>query len=244
MSDNKVYAKDYRLYILFLQIAAVAVILLAALIIRFFGGNFYNKLSVIYHEKFDEVTNTADVLDPKNPKEDFEGQEREKNDNTENNISKETETDNKETAVDEKSETISVSSGVNTLAWPLNGKVVSPYGFRNDPFTNEYKMHNGIDIAAATGTDISASFSGEVLKTAYSQTYGNYVIISHSESLSTLYAHCSKIYVKEGQSVQKGDVIAAVGSTGRSTGPHLHFEVRIADKKIDPNLLLHKRVEA
>ena len=74
MSDNKVYTKDYRLYILFLQIAAVAVILLAALIIRFFGGNFYNKLSVIYHEKFDEVTNTADVLDPKNPKEDLENE--------------------------------------------------------------------------------------------------------------------------------------------------------------------------
>ena len=241
MSDNKVYTKDYRLYILFLQIAAVAVILLAALIIRFFGGNFYNKLSVIYHEKFDEVTNTADVLDPKNPKEDFEGQEREKNDNTENNISKETETDNKETAVDENSETISVSSGVNTLAWPLNGKVVSPYGFRNDPFTNEYKMHNGIDIAAEMGTDISSAFQGEIIKTGYSQTYGYYVIVSHSSSLNTLYAHCSKIIAEEGQCVQKGDVIAKVGSTGRSTGPHLHFEVRIDDKKIDPYFLLADR---
>ena len=70
--------------------------------------------------------------------------------------------------MDENSETISVSSGVNTLAWPLNGKVVSPYGFRNDPFTNEYKMHNGIDIAAESGADISAAFKGEVLKTGYS----------------------------------------------------------------------------
>ncbi len=241
MSDNKTVAKDYRLYILILQIIAVAVILFAALLIRFFGGQFYSKLSVIYHDRFDEVTNVTEVTEPKNPKEEIDDSSSSNAENTESETEQKAEEDNKETAV--KTEAISVSNNVNTLAWPVNGKVVSPFGYRNDPFTNEYKMHNGIDIAAESGTDISAAFKGEVLKTGYSQTYGYYVIISHSETLNTLYAHCSKIYAKEGDKVLKGDVIAAVGSTGRSTGPHLHFEVRIADKKVNPVLLLSKRAE-
>lgn len=241
MSDNKTVAKDYRLYILILQIIAVAVILFAALLIRFFGGKFYNKLSVIYHDRFDEVTNVTEVTEPKNPKEEIDDSSSSNAENTESETEQKAEEDNKETAV--KTEAISVSNNVNTLAWPVNGKVVSPFGYRNDPFTNEYKMHNGIDIAAESGTDISAAFKGEVLKTGYSQTYGYYVIISHSETLNTLYAHCSKIYAKEGDEVLKGDVIAAIGSTGRSTGPHLHFEVRIADKKVNPVLLLSKRAE-
>lgn len=239
MSENKTYLKDYRLYILVLQISAVAVILSAALVIRFFGGNFYNKLSVIYHEKFFEQTNTADVLDPQNPL-NQEGDEPNNTDDKDNATEKEAE-DNETGAVLEDEKTIIVSNSVNTLGWPVNGKVVSPYGYRNDPFTNEYKMHNGIDIAAEMGTDISSAFQGEIKKTGYSQTYGYYVIVSHSSSLNTLYAHCSKIIAEEGQCVQKGDVIAKVGSTGRSTGPHLHFEVRIDDKKIDPYFLLADR---
>ena len=114
----------------------------------------------------------------------------------------------------------------------------SRYGYRVHPISGEYSMHNGLDIAADKGSDVLATYDGIVISAGYSNSYGYYIIISHNETMKTLYAHCDKLLVGEGDTVQKGDKIATVGSTGRSTGPHLHFEVRVGNYRIDPEWLL------
>ncbi|NLM58828.1 MAG: M23 family metallopeptidase [Clostridium sp.] len=118
--------------------------------------------------------------------------------------------------------------------WPTAGEISSEFGTRSDPFNYTEKQHSGLDIAADYGSNIKASASGKVIFSGYYGNYGNCVIISHGYGLTTLYGHCSQLSVKEGQSVKKGDVIAKVGSSGRSTGPHLHFEVRINDVPTNP----------
>ncbi|NCB42247.1 MAG: M23 family metallopeptidase [Clostridia bacterium] len=113
--------------------------------------------------------------------------------------------------------------------------VTSEFGWRSDPFTGEGRGHEGIDLGAVRGTKIRATLGGTVLLVRYSSSgYGYHLAIDHGGGLITLYAHCSKILVAEGQTVHAGDVIAEVGSTGRSTGNHLHFEVRINGEKQNP----------
>jgi murein DD-endopeptidase MepM/ murein hydrolase activator NlpD len=118
--------------------------------------------------------------------------------------------------------------------YPLRGQLTSRFGMRTHPIYHITKMHTGIDLSAPSGTPIRASAGGEVVYAGWWGGYGNVVIIDHGGGISTLYAHCSAIYVRKGQSVSQGEVIAAVGSTGLSTGPHLHFEVRKNGKPVDP----------
>ncbi|GAE89844.1 M23 family metallopeptidase [Acetivibrio straminisolvens] len=118
--------------------------------------------------------------------------------------------------------------------WPASGRISSNFGTRSDPFNFSQKKHEGLDIAADYGTVIRASASGKVILSDWYGNYGKCVIIDHGYGLSTLYGHCQTLLVKEGQTVKKGDKIATVGSTGRSTGPHLHFEVRLNDVPTDP----------
>ena len=104
--------------------------------------------------------------------------------------------------------------------------ITSPYGTRTHPVTGRVKRHAGVDIGAGYGTNIYAANSGTVLVAGWnSGGYGNYVVIDHGGGITTLYGHCSSLCVSKGQTVTKGQVIAKVGSTGMSTGPHLHFEV-------------------
>lgn len=113
------------------------------------------------------------------------------------------------------------------FAWPSVSTVItSPYGTRTHPVTGRVKRHTGVDIGAGYGTNIYAANSGTVLVAGWnSGGYGNYVVIDHGGGITTLYGHCSSLCVSKGQTVTKGQVIAKVGSTGMSTGPHLHFEV-------------------
>ena len=125
------------------------------------------------------------------------------------------------------SSSTTVTRGSGVMGWPLavNGTITSRFGYRSDTAIND---HTGVDIAAPTGTAILAADSGTVSLVKYDAGgYGNYVLINHGGGMFTLYGHCSATYVSVGQSVSKGQKIAAVGSTGYSTGPHLHFEVRI-----------------
>ncbi|TAM77493.1 hypothetical protein EPN44_02870 [bacterium] len=126
------------------------------------------------------------------------------------------------------------------LSWPLSGPITSPFGLRNNPFGGgRMDFHPGIDIAAPTGATIAAAAPGHVIYAGWYGGYGNAVIIDHGSSVATLYGHCSQIFVTVGQDVQRGQAIAAVGSTGMATGPHLHFEVRVNGKPTDPTALLH-----
>lgn len=125
--------------------------------------------------------------------------------------------------------------------WPTNGRISSEFGYRSDPFNSSEKRHEGIDIAAPEGDSIKAAANGKVTFSGTNGNYGKCVIINHDKGITTLYGHASSLLVKEGQKVKKGDVIAKVGSTGRSTGPHLHFEVRISGTPVDPIEYLDKK---
>jgi len=118
---------------------------------------------------------------------------------------------------------------------PLDGaSLTSSYGMRTHPVLGGRRNHKGVDLAAPTGTPIYATADGIVSKAQRFSSYGLYVSIEHGAQLQTRFAHMSRIAVANGERVQKGDIIGYVGSTGRSTGPHLHYEVRIAGKAVNP----------
>ncbi|CAH0497869.1 M23 family metallopeptidase [Novosphingobium sp. CECT 9465] len=110
----------------------------------------------------------------------------------------------------------------------------SGYGMRNHPVLGGRRAHKGIDLAASTGTPIRASADGVVEKADWFGGYGLFVQLDHGGAMETRYGHMSRVAVAEGQQVRKGDVIGYVGSTGRSTGPHLHYEVRVAGEAVNP----------
>ncbi|ADI03045.1 MAG TPA: M23 family metallopeptidase [Syntrophothermus lipocalidus] len=122
----------------------------------------------------------------------------------------------------------------SALSWPLVGTITSKFGGRKSGF------HHGVDIAAKKGTPIRAADAGEVIFAGWKPVYGQTVIIKHPGNKTTLYGHASKIKVKKGQKVRRGQVIAEVGSSGVSTGPHLHFEVRVDDEVKNPLLFLSR----
>lgn len=124
--------------------------------------------------------------------------------------------------------------GTGRFIWPTQGYISSPFGYRIHPIYGVNRFHTGIDIAAPTGRSIAAADSGEVVFAGYWGGYGKATIIDHGKGYSTVYAHQSRILVGKGQVVSKGEIIGSVGSTGWSTGPHLHFEVRINGKPVNP----------
>jgi len=124
---------------------------------------------------------------------------------------------------------------------PTRGRVTSDYGPRHGVAGRAHEFHTGLDIAAPTGTPVRAASSGVVRSAGSDGNYGNAVVIDHGNGVTTRYAHNSALKVSVGQQVRAGDEIAAVGSTGRSTGPHLHFEVRVKGEHVDPRAWLAKR---
>lgn len=124
--------------------------------------------------------------------------------------------------------------GTGQLMLPIVAEITSNFGWRMHPILGYQRFHSGMDFGADYGTIIQAADSGTVIFAGWYGGYGNAVIIDHGNGLTTLYAHTSEFYVVEGQGVQRGQAIAAVGSTGLSTGPHLHFEVRRDGEPVDP----------
>lgn len=148
---------------------------------------------------------------------------------------------------DEWSDELPLSSapfiGADGFCSPLGEEwrsmVTSEFGYRKDPFTGQSKGHSGLDLGARKGTPIRSALPGTVYVVRYSTSgYGYHVMVDHGGGFVTLYAHCSKILVTEGQTVDAGTIIAEVGSTGRSTGNHLHFEIRINGEKQNPRSYL------
>jgi murein DD-endopeptidase MepM/ murein hydrolase activator NlpD len=126
------------------------------------------------------------------------------------------------------------------LRMPLSGdpSVTSPFGYRADPFLGRLALHPGVDLAEAYGAEIHAAATGRVVHAGLAGGYGNMVEIDHGNGLATRYAHMSEVLVGEGEAVDKGAVLGRLGSTGRSTGPHLHYEVRVDGEPVDPERYL------
>ena len=128
-------------------------------------------------------------------------------------------------------------NGVKIALTPVQGKITSRFGERS---SRRVSTHTGLDIACSTGTDIQVVADGVVKFAGTDGSYGKLVIVSHGNGVETWYAHCSKLYVSANEEVSQGEVIAAVGSTGNSSGPHLHLEIRVNGKAINPQLYLYK----
>ncbi|MFC5702548.1 M23 family metallopeptidase [Cohnella faecalis] len=129
---------------------------------------------------------------------------------------------------------------VTPTIWPTDSRrVTSLFGIRRDPFTHRAKYHAGIDIAADTGEPVYAAADGTVVIAEKDSTHGNYIMLDHGKGIKTRYLHLSLIGTKVGAKVKKGDLIGEVGSTGRSTGPHLHYEVNVNGSNIDPRPYLN-----
>jgi murein DD-endopeptidase MepM/ murein hydrolase activator NlpD len=132
----------------------------------------------------------------------------------------------------------SLMDGAPRLAMPVIGRASSGYGMRNDPIKHAEINHPGFDLAAPTGTPVTAAAGGTVTHAGPAGTYGNLVTIKHDNGYETRYAHLSHVEIKEGAKVEPGQLVGEVGTTGYSTGPHLHFEVRHDGQAIDPAPLL------
>ena len=147
-----------------------------------------------------------------------------------------------EAQVMEEKRAIAAANGINLsydggkFCWPAPSytRVSSPYGYRIHPTLGTNLYHNGVDLASPSGSKILAAYDGIVVAADYTSVMGNYIMIDHGDGLYTVYMHASALYVSKGDIVIKGEHIAAVGSTGRSTGPHLHFSVRKNGEYVDP----------
>lgn len=196
---------DSHVYIFVLQGIVCVTVIIICVVIKYFFGDFFGEIKTWYDKNMNEDTNVSLVI--------------------------------------ENSSELSGSGGpfeefdidlTKGFELPVSGVYTSKYGYRTDPFTGKTATHSGVDIAAEQGTDIRAAMSGLVeLSKKSDGDYGNYIIINHG-GFKTLYAHCEKLFANVGEFVSAGEVIATVGNTGRSTGPHLHFEIRIGDTRIDP----------
>ncbi len=128
--------------------------------------------------------------------------------------------------------------GSKPTGWPVKGWVTSDFGVRRDPFDGQRRMHEGLDIATRTGTPVMATAAGIVREAGTDAGYGKAVVIDHGYGYSTLYAHNSRILVKVGQRVKRGEMVATAGNTGRSSGPHVHYEVRLNGAPVNPSKYL------
>ena len=130
--------------------------------------------------------------------------------------------------------------------FPLNTenfkRLSSGYGYRVHPLHRKIKKHKGLDLVAKKGSTVYASARGTVLESGYDKGYGNYILLLHGQHTTTLYAHLLGSIVKKGRTVKKGQIIGAVGDSGMVTGPHLHYEIRIKGKRVNP-LLLWKKIQ-
>jgi len=123
--------------------------------------------------------------------------------------------------------------------WPVRGQITAGFGQRMDPFSGEGAFHAGVDISAPSGTRVEAAADGIVLEAGPESGYGNEILIDHGYGLTTKYGHLSRIFVVVGQVLKRGQVIGAVGMTGKTTGPHLHYEVHVKDTPVNPTKYLH-----
>ena len=124
--------------------------------------------------------------------------------------------------------------------WPVDGRLMGPFGQRNDPFSGEGEFHTGVDISAPQGTSVRATADGVVTLSEWSGGYGRLVVVDHGGGIQTYNAHLSRFFVHSGQQIRRGELLGAVGATGRVTAPHLHYEVRLGGAPVNPYRYLAK----
>jgi len=124
--------------------------------------------------------------------------------------------------------------------WPVRGRITAGFGQRLDPFSGEGVFHSGVDICVPYGTRVESGGDGIILQAGWDAGYGNEIVVDHGYGMTTKYGHLSKIFVVVGQEVKRGQVIGAVGMTGRATGPHLHYEVIVNETPVNPMKYLHE----
>ena len=127
---------------------------------------------------------------------------------------------------------------------PVSGRITSPFGYRIHPITGNKSFHTGIDIASPQGTPVASAYDGTVAETGYTNGKGNYVLLDHGDGMQTLYCHLHEINVRENASILAGETVGFVGSTGMSTGPHLHFELRVNGIRCNPVYALKDLTDA
>ncbi len=128
------------------------------------------------------------------------------------------------------------------MVLPLRGNITSEFGVRTHPISGDLRFHSGIDIAAKEGSNIYAAFDGVITEATYDKWNGNYLKIKHDNNIMTVYCHCQELNVKKGDKIRAGEIIATVGSTGSSTGPHLHFELRVNNISYNPQKALDEAI--
>ena len=238
------------------QLIICLVIALVAFGVKFIGGDFFLNLRDSYQMRFNDRTSIDEILQTSGEGENNSPQNQPTNalpvattpvseeyipeDETEE-AKPELEDENEYSNLTGDRQALSArSEEINTMQWPLaTRRITSPFGYRQHPVTGVWHNHRGIDIAGERGTtihgaNIYAALCGIVRTVGFQDYAGNYLIVTHSNGLETMYAHASEILVNEGDPVSRGDIIARVGSTGMSTGPHLHFEVRVNGVRINP----------
>ncbi len=134
-----------------------------------------------------------------------------------------------------------LDANIVPAGWPIAGRLMDGYGHRMDPFSGEGAMHTGVDISAPMGTPIKATGDGIVIHAGWNYGYGRCVIVDHGNGYQTLYGHLSKVEVIDGQEIRQGETVGRVGSSGRSTGYHLHYEVRVHSTPVNPYRFLARQ---
>ncbi len=254
--------KDYLVHSLLYQFIICVILFGSFYGLKMCNSDIYNTIKNDFYSNIDEniIYNNASSND--NEKrvtfeqtteisltENKEAPIKEKNDNNSKNENEKTTqlsaqikaTGGKDYSVkNEKSipENVSVNnySLSQSLVLPVKGELTSGFGLRNHPITGKLRFHAGVDIGANKGTPIYSSYDGVVITAAYDSWNGNYIKIKHENNIMTVYCHCDKLKVKKGDKVKAGQVIATIGSTGSSTGPHLHYELRINNVSYDPEI--------
>ncbi len=224
--------KDKRLELLIAQTVLSLLAVLVFVVIQWIGGDIYDYSKAVFEEAFNTPINKQQVLGAVQTKNIIAAQA------TAYGVGGETDDPSipfAENYTDLSSDVEQRISSVNEMQIPVNGRITSEFGYRIHPLSGKTSMHTGLDIGADYDEDILCALDGTVKKTVEDDPdYGNYIIVTHSDGVETMYAHCNSLTKSAGDVVNKGDVIALVGSTGLSTGPHLHFEVRVNDIRLNP----------
>ncbi len=251
--------RDYLIYTMAFQFAICIILFGVLYALKQTNANlFYEIKNEVFsqtHKNFDFVI----IKEDEKPKDKLDKEETDKTaSNTEAQASGQSEKSVEKAeflsaSISPAKEPENVPDNVCVSFYTLNEKIVSPvkkgritseFGERVHPISNEEKFHAGIDIGADSGTPIYASFSGVCTVADYDDWNGYYIKLQHEGNIMTVYCHCSKLNIKKGDKVKAGDVIAYVGSTGSSTGPHLHYEIRVDNVSLNPEFALNGTTDA